>query len=189
LTRLHVLHSHALPVEQITKSLGAVTLVDALALALLGEVEHEFCELVDTVVNALETAIDDVDTVILGVLNQFLHVAAETRQVGCDGWHTHDGALCGGVTPRFVVRAENTHVGTTDKVVVVDRKYRVGRAQELGVEDDLYAVRRLVEELATADLVENGVFGVVVHVVCNDRRKSVTLHGEKSAAEHDLVLR
>lgn len=188
MARLHILHSHALPVKQIAKSLSAVTLVDTLALALLGEVEHELCELVDTVVDTLQTAIDNVNTVILGVLNQLLHVATETRQVGGDGRHTHHSALSGSVAPRFVVGGEDTHVGTTNEVIVVDREYRVGRAQEFRVEDNLDAVRGLVEELSTADLVEDGVFGVVVHVVGDDRRKSVALHGEEAATEHDPVL-
>ena len=188
MARLDVLHAHALPVEQIAKSLCAVTLVDALTLALLCEVEHVLGKLVDAVVDTLQSTVDNVDAVVLSILNQLLHVATEAGQVGGDRWHTHDSALGGSVTPGFVVRAEDTHVGATNEVVVIDGKHGVGRAQELGVEDNLDAVRRLVEKLAASDLVENGIFAVVGHVVCNDGRKSVALHGEKAAAEHDLVL-
>ena len=152
------------------------------------EIKHELGQLVDTVVDALQSAVDDVDAVVLGVLDQLLHVAAESRKVGGDRRHTHDGALGGSVTPGFVVRAEDTHVRTTNEVIVVDGKDRVGGAQELGVEDDLYAIRGLIEKLATSDLVENGVLGVVVHVVCDDRRQGVALHSEEAAAKHDLVL-
>lgn len=73
-----VLHSHALPVEQVAKSLGAVTLVDALAFALLGEVKHVVGELVDAVVDSLQSAVDNVDTVVLGILDKLLHVAAKS---------------------------------------------------------------------------------------------------------------
>ena len=126
MARLDILHAHALPVEQIAKSLCAVTLVDALTLALLGEVEHVLGKLVDTVVNTLQSAVNNVDAVILSVLDQLLHVATEARQVGGDRWHTHDCALSGCVAPGFVVRAEDTHVGATDEVVVVDGQHRVG---------------------------------------------------------------
>ena len=84
MARLDVLHAHALPVEQIAKSLCAVTLVDTLTLTLLCEVEHEFGKLVDTVVDTLQSAIDNVDTIILSILNQLLHVATEAGQVGGD---------------------------------------------------------------------------------------------------------
>ena len=152
------------------------------------EIEHELGQLVDAVINTLQSAVDNVDAVVLSVLNQLLHVATESRKVGGDRRHTHDGALGRSVTPGFVVRAEDTHVCATNEVVVVDGKDGVGGAQELGVEDDLYAIRRLVEKLATSDLVENGVLGVVVHVVCDDRRQGVALHGKESAAKHNLVL-
>lgn len=138
--RLDVLHSHALPVEEVAKSLRAVTLVDTLALALAGEVEHILGQLVDAVVDALEPAIHDVDAVVLRVLDQFLHVAAETRQVGGDRRHTHDCALGGCVAPGFVVGAEDAHMRATDEVVVVYGKDGVGGVEELGMEDDLDAI-------------------------------------------------
>ena len=64
LSSLDVLHTHPLPVQEIAQSLGPVSLVDALPSALAGKVEHESGELVDRVVHALHSSIDDVDTVV-----------------------------------------------------------------------------------------------------------------------------
>lgn len=41
LASLDILHTHSLPVEKITKTLGSVSLVDALTSALSTEVKHE----------------------------------------------------------------------------------------------------------------------------------------------------
>lgn len=188
LSRLDVLHSHALPVEEIAESLGAVSLVDALTLALAGEIEHVLGQLVDAVVNTLESAVDDVNAVVGGVLDQLLHVASKSGQVGRDGWHAHYGTLGWSVAPRLIVGAENAHVRSTYEVVVVYREHRVGGVEEFGVEDNLDTVGGLVEELTTANLVKDGVFAVVDHVVSDDWREVVTLHGEETTAEHNLVL-
>jgi hypothetical protein len=41
------------------------------------------------------------------------------------------------------------------------------------MEDNLYAIVVVIEELHLADLVENGVIGVVSHIVRGDWRKGV----------------
>lgn len=75
---LDILHTHSLPVEKVAESLSSVSLVDALTTALAAEVEHERGELVDRVVDALGTTVNNVDAVVAGVLNKLLHVTSET---------------------------------------------------------------------------------------------------------------
>ena len=185
---LHVLQAHALPVEEVAEPLRPVPLVDALALAHRREVEHQVRQLVHRLVHALHAAVDDVDAVLLRRRHELLHVAAEAREVGADAGHAHDGALGRGVAPRLVVRREDAEVGAAHEVVVVHRQHRVGRAQELGVEDHLDAVARVVEELDAPQLVEDGVLRVVDHVVRHDGRQAVALHREEAAPQHDAVL-
>ena len=79
LPRLDVFHTHPLPVKQITQSFCSVPLIDSLSLTLLREFEHRLCQLVDGLIYALHPAIDNVYTVVLCILDQLLHVAAETR--------------------------------------------------------------------------------------------------------------
>jgi hypothetical protein len=62
LTRLRVLESESLPVEQVRQALGAVSLVDPLPASLLAERDHLVRELVDRVLDRLHAAVDDVDT-------------------------------------------------------------------------------------------------------------------------------
>lgn len=79
-------------------------------------------------------------------------------------------------------------MGTANKVVVIHREDWVTGAQELGVEDNLDTVGGVVEELATADLVQDRIFLVVDHVVGNNRRQVGSLHGEKTTAKQNLVF-
>lgn len=146
------------------------------------------CELVDGVVDALGAAVDDVDSVVGGVLDEFLHVAAEAREVGGDGRYAHDCAFGGCVAPWLVVGGEDAEMGAAHELVVVEWEDGVGGVKELGVEDDLDAVGGVVEELHAADLVEDRVLGVVGHVVRDDGWEAVALHGEEAAAEEDAVL-
>lgn len=97
LAGLDVFHAHALPVEKVAEPFCSVTLVDSLSPALHRKVIHVVSKLVHAVVDTLGTAVDDVDTVVRGVLDELLHVATEPGKIGCDGRNTHDGALCGGV--------------------------------------------------------------------------------------------
>lgn len=76
---LDVLQAHALPIKEIRESLGSVTLVNSLTTGFDGEIVHVGCELVNTLVNTLHSAVDDIDTIIGTVLDEFLHVAAESR--------------------------------------------------------------------------------------------------------------
>lgn len=188
LASLDIFHAHTLPVKEVAQTLRPVALVDALATALLCKVKHARGKLVDRVVHTLVTAVDDVDTIIARVLNQLLHVAAKTGKVGCDAGHTHHGAFGWRVAPWLVVRRKDTQVCATHKVVVVKREHRVRRVQELWVEDDLDAVRWVVEELYPTDLVQNRILAVVDHVVRDNRGKSVSLHGKETATKQDTVL-
>ena len=144
--------------------------------------------MVDGVVHAFKSAVDDVDAVVGGVLDQLLHVAPEPGQVRGDAGDTHDGALGRGVPPRLVVRREHAQVRPADKVVVVQRQHRVGGIEEFRVEDDLDTIGRVVEELHPTDLVEDRVLGVVEHVVRDDRGQTMPFHGEQSPPQQDAVL-
>lgn len=74
------------------------------------------------------------------------------------------------------------------KLLVVEAQDRVVGVEELGVEDDLDAIRRPVEELYSADLVQDGVVRVVGHVVRRDGRERVAAEGEDATLEEDLVF-
>ncbi|KAL8419057.1 hypothetical protein RB594_002311 [Gaeumannomyces avenae] len=175
-------------VEQVTEPLRPVALVDALATALLAELHHAGRQLVHRVVHALGPAIYNVDAVVARVLNQLLHVAAKARQVGRDAGHTHDGALGRRVSPRLIVGRKDAQMRAAHKVVVVQRQHRVGRVQELRVEDDLDTVRGVVEQLHASDLVQNGVVVVVHHVVRDNGREPMPLHGKQAPPQKDTVL-
>jgi hypothetical protein len=56
------------------------------------------------------------------------------------------------------------------------------------VENDLDTIGGVVEELAAADLVQDGVFLVVDHVVSNNRRQVGALHGKETTTKQDLVF-
>ena len=187
LSRLDILHPHPLPIQQIAQPLRAIALIDALPAGLGREIEHEAGELVDGIVDALGASIDDVDAVVGRILDQFFHVAAEAREVRGDAGHAHDRAFGGGVSPRLVVGGEDAEMGAADEIVVVEGEDGVGGVEEFGVEDDLDAVGGVVEELHAPDLVEDGVFRVVGHVVRYDGWEAGALHAEEAAAEHDLV--
>lgn len=79
-------------------------------------------------------------------------------------------------------------MATTDKLFVVEAEDGVVGVEEFRVEDDLDSVRRAVEQLNPADLVQDRVVGIVGHVVGRYRRERVSLEGEDSALEQDLVL-
>ena len=49
------------------------------------------------------------------------------------------------------------------------------------MENNLDSVRRMVKELHATQLVQDGVFGVVDHVVRDNGGKSVTFQGEQTA--------
>lgn len=80
-------------------------------------------------------------------------------------------------------------MATSDKLFVIQTQNRVVRVQELWVEDDLHSIARSVEQLDSSDLVQDWVGTVVGHVVGNDRWQRVSLEGEDSSLEQDLVFR
>ena len=74
------------------------------------------------------------------------------------------------------------------KLLIVHTQDGVVAVQEVRVEDDLHAVRRVVEQLHTTDLVEDRVVGVVGHVVRRYRWQHVALECEDTTLEQHLVL-
>ncbi|KAH6611194.1 hypothetical protein Trco_001214 [Trichoderma cornu-damae] len=175
-------------VEQVAEALGAVSLVDALTSALAAVVKHEGAQLVDGILDPLHPPVHNVDAVVAGVFNQLLHVAPEAGEVGGDARHTHDRAFGWSVAPWLVIRREDAQVAAAHKVIIVQRQHGVGRVQKLRVEDDLDAVRRVVEQLHPANLVQDGIFAVVEHVVSDNRREPVPLHGKETPAQENAVL-
>ncbi len=59
----------------------------------------------------------------------------------------------------------------SDEFFVVESQDRVVRVQEIRVENYLHAVVVPIEQLHTANLVEDGVRGIVRHVMGCDRRE------------------
>ena len=92
------------------------------------------------------------------------------------------------VTPWLVVTREDSQVAAADELLVVHAQDRVVAVEEVGVEDDLDAVVRVVEELHAPDLGQNRVVVVVRHVVRRDGRERVPLEREDTALEQHLVL-
>jgi hypothetical protein len=91
-------------------------------------------------------------------------------------------------SPSLTVRREDTQVTTSDKLLVIKTQDRVIRVEELWVEDDLDPIGGSVEQLDPSDLIQDWVVGVVGHVVRDDGWEGVSLQGEDSSLEEDLVL-
>lgn len=70
-----------LPVEEVREALSAVALVDALTASLLAEADHLVGELSDRVLDRLGATVDDVDSVVLRVLNELVHVASARPKI------------------------------------------------------------------------------------------------------------
>ena len=79
-------------------------------------------------------------------------------------------------------------MAATDELLVVHTKDWVVTVQEIGMEHHLDAVRRVVEQLNAADLVQDRVIVVVGHVVCRYGRECVALEGEDSTFQKNLIL-
>lgn len=77
---------------------------------------------------------------------------------------------------------------TSDKLLVVKTQDWVIRVEEFWVEDDLDPIGGSVEQLDPSDLVQDWVIGVIGHVVRHDGWEGVSLQGEDSSLEEDLVL-
>lgn len=54
------------------------------------------------------------------------------------------------------------------ELLVVQTKDRIIRVQKVGVENNLDPIVACIKELDSSDLVEDGVVGIVRHVMCSD---------------------
>lgn len=79
-------------------------------------------------------------------------------------------------------------MATSNKVLVIESKDGVVGVEELWVEDDLDSVRLAVKELDAPDLVQDGIRGVIGHVVSDDRGQRVSLESKDSSLKQNLVL-
>ena len=80
--------------------------------------------MINTFIDGFHTAVNDVAAVIVGVFDEFFHVAAETREIGGDGWDTADNTFGRSVAPWFVVGWKDAEMAASDKVVVIERQQR-----------------------------------------------------------------
>lgn len=134
------------------------------------------------------TTIDNINTMLLRILNVSLDVVGETSEIGGDGRHSHDEALSGSVTPRLVVRGEDTHVAAAHKVVIVDGEDGRIHIEELRVVDDLDAVVVAVDKVASLEMIKDLIV-TRQHIMCNDRRKVlIGLHSLDAALHGDRIL-
>lgn len=76
----------------------------------------------------------------------------------------------------------------TDEFIVIHGQHGIRRVQEFGMEDDLNTVRRMIEELHTTNLVQDGILVIVHHVMSNNRRQRIALHGKEASTQENAVL-
>src|ERR1700748_3810124 len=57
------------------------------------------------------------------------------------------------------------------------------------MEDDFHTIVCVVEQLDATELVKNRIFRVIDHVVGDNRRETMSFHGEDSAPKHDTITR
>ena len=77
--------------------------------------------MIDALVDGFHSSVHDVDTVIVGVFNEFFHITTETGEIGGDGRDTAYDAFGWCVAPWFVVRGEDTKMTSSDKVIIIER--------------------------------------------------------------------
>ena len=79
------------------------------------------------------------------------------------------------ISPWFVITWENSKMASPNKLLVVKAQNRVATVQKVRMEYDFHAIVGVVEQLDTANLTEDGIVGVVGHVMSDDRRKRIPL--------------
>jgi len=60
-------------------------------------------------------------------------------------------------------------MAASHELLVVQTEDRIIRVQKVGVENNLDPIVACIEELDPSDLIEDGVIGIVRHVMCSDR--------------------
>ena len=101
---------------------------------------------------------------------------------------TYDGAFCWSIAPRFVVTGEDAKMAATNKFFVIETKDGVVRVKEIWMEHNLHAIIVIVEELHSADLVENRVGVIVNHIMCGNWRKGVSFESQDTTLQKDVVF-
>lgn len=59
-------------------------------------------------------------------------------------------------------------MATSDELFIVQSQNGIVGIQEVGVKDDFYTIGSRVEQLDTADLVQNRIVGIIGHIVSRD---------------------
>ena len=101
---------------------------------------------------------------------------------------THDSAFCWSIAPRFVITWEDAEMTATDKFFVIETKDGIVRVQEIRMEHNLDAIVVVVEELHSADLVENRIVVIVNHVMRGNWRKGVPFESQDTTLQEDVVF-
>ena len=76
----------------------------------------------------------------------------------------------------------------TDKFFVIETKDGVVRVQEIRMEHNLNAIVVIVEELYSADLIENRIVVIVNHVMRGDWRKGVSFESQDTTLQKHVVF-
>lgn len=79
-------------------------------------------------------------------------------------------------------------MASSHKLLVIQSQDRIVTVQEVGVEDDLDSIVRVVEQLDASNLVQNRVISVIRHVVCNNGWQGVPFQGENAAFQQNHVF-
>lgn len=77
---------------------------------------------------------------------------------------------------------------TSNKLFIVQSKQGVVGVQELGMEHNLDAIRRVVKESQSTELAQDRILAIIRHVVCHNRRQGRPLECKCTSLQQDLVL-
>lgn len=79
-------------------------------------------------------------------------------------------------------------MATSDKFFIIEAENRVVGVEEVGMEDHFNSVGLTIEQLDATNLVQDGISGIVRHVVGGDRWERVSLESEDATFEQDAIL-
>lgn len=101
---------------------------------------------------------------------------------------TDDRAFRWSIAPRLVVTREDAKMAATNELFVIETKDGVVCVKKIWMEDNLNSIVVIVEELHSANLVENRVVGIINHIVSGDRRKGVSFESQDTTLQKDAVF-
>lgn len=69
------------------------------------------------------------------------------------------------------------------KLLIIQTKQGIIRIQKFRMKDNLDTILRLIEELALTDMIENGILGIVSHIVSDNGWECVAFKCKDAAFE------